>query len=280
MLQMTSTSCLHVAGENTTHFISADDEARHHVYFVLDGQAERGSVNDQKAMTFLRAKVDQMSTLLNAGVDTVTLLRPYEMIQDCFHQKISDEFKREYPSSISSCSYAGAILDRQEMQLYIIHLGNVRCMVYENKQHTGKAHNLVVTKPHSTQETRERRLCEASGLTIIKKPQQPHTLYGSQITRIFGDNDGSTLLNHARQVLGSSPDITVFDLSTYRKRKSELTCLLATADLFEQVSTESILRARMLRSATPDQLANMVAQVFTIPDMTIMKLAIRFLTID
>lgn len=277
MNQMTSTSSLHVDGQNTTHFISANDEARHHVYFVFDGAKERGTVHDSTAMTFLRTKVEQMTILLNAGVDAVTLLRPYEMIQNCFHQSLSDEFKRDHPSSMSSCSYAGAILDRQEMQLFIIHLGNVRCMLYENKPHTAKAHNLVITKPHSTQETRERRICEASGLTIIKKPNTPHTLYGSQITRIFGDHEGSTLLTHARQVLGSSPDITVFDLSAHRKRSSELNCLLATAALFEQMSTEAILRAKFLRSATPDQLANMMAQVATIPELTMLKLSIKFL---
>lgn len=280
MMQMTSTGSLHVVGHNTTHFISADDDARHHVYFVFDGGQERGSANDSAAMNFLKTKVEQMSTLLNAGVNTATLLRPYEMIRDCFHQRISDEFRQDNPTSISSCSYAGAILDRQEMQLYIIHLGNVRCMLYENKQHTAKAHNLVVTKPHSTQETRERRLCEISGLTIIKKPHTPHTLYGSQITRIFGDNKGSTLLSHAREVLGSSPDITVFDLSAHRKRTSELNCLLATAALFEQMSTEAILRARLLRSATPEQLANMMAQVVAIPELTMLKLSIRFLPIQ
>lgn len=277
MMYMTSTSSLHVHGENTTHFIDADDNARYHIYFVFDGENERVQGCDTSAMMFLKTRVAQLGTQLNAGVDPVLLLRPYEMIQSCFHQRISEEFRRDHPFSTSACSYAGVILDRQEMQLYIIHLGNVRCMLYENKQHTAKAHNLLVTKPHSTQETKERRLCEANGLTIIKKPCTPHTLYGSQITRIFGDNEGSTLLSRARQVLGSSPDITVIDLAHHKKRSSELSCLLATTALFDQMSTEAILRAKMLRSATPEQLANMMAQVISIQELTMLKLKIGFL---
>lgn len=167
------------------------------------------------------------------------------------------------------------------MQLYMVNLGNVRCMVYDDKPLGSKAQEILSTRPHSTNDSQERRICEANGFTLLKKPHEPYTLYGSQLTRVFGESGVSPLLDRARQMLGMIPDFGVCDLSAYRKKPSvSLQCLVTTSMVFDQISPESILRSKLLRTATPYQLGTFIQHVLSSDSsnphaLTILKLALR-----
>lgn len=270
MYALHSTVSLFQTGTTSKAIVKNDDHARYHLYFVLDCQTEAGL----NVLNFLVNEIDGLHKRLDQSTDCSTLLRPYEIIRECFNSIVGHK-----TALIGCCSYAGAILDRQEMQLYLVNLGNVRCMVYNDKSLNNKAQEIVSTRPHSTNDSQERRLCEANGFTLIKKPHEPYTLYGSQVTRIFGESGVSPLLDKARQILGMVPDFGVCDLSPYYKKSfMSVQCLLSTSIVFDQISPESILRSKILRTATPSQLGLFLKNVLVSDDrmplaLTIMKLS-------
>lgn len=265
-----STVSLFTSGNETDYMTHHPADKRHHLSFVFDCQDVAGV----GIMNYLKAKIHLLCEQLETANNDDQLSRPYDTITQCLQNIECDRGGQE-----GCCSFTGIILDRCEMQLYIVHLGNNKCMVYENKPLN--AHQLMITRLHTTKDVKTRRLCEANGFPIIKEPYAPHTLYGSEITRIFGESGRSTLIDRARRFLGTMPDIDVFDLSPYRNRRSELHCLLSTAALFENMSTESILRSKLLRTATPSQLGHIIDSTHTeatkcSKSLTILKLYFHF----